>query len=155
MCFPSTDSSLQTALLTKIRYIRESIGWKCQAVAPSFAADYEGIINLVNSFVFGERELTTSEACAWLAGMTAGADFVTSLTYTKVAGATSVVGEMNNEASIAAIEAGQTFFSVDEEGDVILEMISTAGSAQTQTLRRIFGRIVRFVCMIPLRMIYL
>ena len=121
MCFPSTDSSLQTALLTKIRYIRESIGWKCQAVAPSFAADYEGIINLVNSFVFGERELTTSEACAWLAGMTAGADFVTSLTYTKVAGATSVVGEMNNEASIAAIEAGQTFFSVDEEGDVILE----------------------------------
>lgn len=63
-CFPSTESSLQTALLTKIKYIRESIGWKCQAVAPNFAADYEGIINLVNSFVYGDRELTTAEACA-------------------------------------------------------------------------------------------
>ena len=57
MCFPSTESSLQTALLTKIKYIRESIGWKCQAVAPNFAA----------------------------------------------------------------VEAGQTFFSVDDEGNVILE----------------------------------
>ena len=36
MCFPSTESSLQTALLTKIKYIRESIGWKCQAVASEF-----------------------------------------------------------------------------------------------------------------------
>lgn len=121
MCFPSTESSLQTALLTKIKYIRESIGWKCQAVAPNFAADYEGIINLVNSFVYGDRSLTTAEACAWLAGATAGADYVTSLTYVQVTNATSVVGEMNNEASIAAIEAGQTFFSVDDEGNVILE----------------------------------
>ena len=121
MCFPSTESSLQAALLTKIRYIRESIGWKCQAVAPNFAADYEGIINLVNSFTFGDRELTTAEACAWLAGATAGADYVSALTYTLVANATSVIGEKSNEASIAAIEAGQTFFSVDDEGNVILE----------------------------------
>ena len=121
MCFPSTESSLQTALLTKIKYIRESIGWKCQAVAPNFAADYEGIINLVNSFVYGGRALTTAEACAWLAGATAGADYVTTLTYAQVTNATSVVGEMNNEASVAAIEAGQTFFSVDDDGNVILE----------------------------------
>jgi len=121
MCFPSEEESLRTALLTKIRYIRENIGWKCQAVAPNFAADYEGIINLSNSFVYGEKELTTAEACAWLAGMTAGADYVTTLTYATVEGATSVVGEMNNEASIAAIEAGKTFFSVDESGNVILE----------------------------------
>lgn len=121
MCFPSAESSLQTALLTKIKYIRESIGWKCQAVAPNFAADYEGIINLVNSFVYGDRALTTAEACAWLAGATAGADYVTTLTYAQVTNATSVVGEMNNEASVAAIEAGQTFFSVDDDGNVILE----------------------------------
>lgn len=121
MCFPSEDTSLRTALLTKIKYIRESIGWKCQAVAPNFDADYEGIINLVNSFVYGDKALTTTLACAWLAGMTAGADYVTTLTYAKVVGATAVVGEMNNEASIAAIQAGKTFFSVDETGNVILE----------------------------------
>lgn len=121
MCFPTEEASLQTALLTKIRYIRESIGWKCQAVAPNFAADYEGIINLVNSFVYGERELTVAEACAWLAGMTAGADYVSTLTYAAVPNATSVVGEMNNEASIEAIKAGKTFFTVNESGNVILE----------------------------------
>lgn len=121
MCFPSTESSIQAALLTKIKYIRESIGWKCQAVAPKFAADYEGIINLVNSFEYGGKELTVAQACAFLAGVTAGADYVTSLTYTTVPNATRVIGEMNNEASVAAIEAGQTFFSVDESGNVILE----------------------------------
>lgn len=121
MCFPSEETSLQAALKTKIKYIRESIGWKCQAVAPNFVADYEGIINLVNSFVYGERSLTTAEACAWLAGATAGADKTEALTYAVVTNATAVVGELNNEKSIAAIKAGETFFSVDETGAVILE----------------------------------
>ena len=121
MCFPSTDASLQAALLTKIKYIRETIGWKCQAVAPNFAADYEGIINLVNSFVYGEQELTTAEACAWLAGATAGADKTDDLTYAVVTNATSVVGELNNEEAVASIKKGETYFSIDDTGAVILE----------------------------------
>ena len=121
MCFPTEETSLQTALLTKIKYIRESIGWKCQAVAPKFDADYEGIINLVNSFEYEEKELTVSQACAWLAGATAGADYVTTLTYTTVPDATMVLGEMSHEESIAAIKAGKAFFSVDDTGNVILE----------------------------------
>lgn len=134
MCFPTEESSLQTALLTKIKYIRESIGWKCQAVAPNFAADYEGIINLTNSFEYGGKSLSTAEACAWLAGMTAGADYVTSLTYTTVTNATAVVGEMNNEESIEAINAGETFFSVDESGNVILEYdINSRVSSDSET----------------------
>lgn len=134
MCFPTEESSLQTALLTKIKYIRESIGWKCQAVAPNFAADYEGIINLTNSFEYGGKSLSTSEACAWLAGMTAGADYVTSLTYATVTNATAVVGEMNNEESIEAINAGETFFSVDESGNVILEYdINSRVSSDSET----------------------
>lgn len=134
MCFPTEESSLQTALLTKIKYIRESIGWKCQAVAPNFAADYEGIINLTNSFEYGGKSLSTAEACAWLAGMTAGADYVTSLTYAMVTNATAVVGEMNNEESIEAINAGETFFSVDESGNVILEYdINSRVSSDSET----------------------
>lgn len=134
MCFPTEESSLQTALLTKIKYIRESIGWKCQAVAPNYAADYEGIINLTNSFEYGGKSLSTAEACAWLAGMTAGADYVTSLTYATVTNATAVVGEMNNEESIEAINAGKTFFSVDESGNVILEYdINSRVSSDSET----------------------
>lgn len=121
MCFPVTEAALQTALLTKIKYIRETIGWKCQAVAPNFAADYEGIINLVNAFTIEDTDLSVAQACAWLAGATAGADYVTSLTYATVAGATRVVGEMTNEEAVAAIKAGKTFFTIAEDGSVILE----------------------------------
>ena len=64
----------------------------------------------MNSFVYGERSLTTAEACAWLAGATAGADKTEALTYAVVTNATAVVGELNNEKSIAAIKAGETFF---------------------------------------------
>lgn len=121
ICFPSEDSSLHKALLSKIRYIRNNIGWKVQAVTSKFDADYEGIINLVNSFAYEGRELSVIQACAWVTGMTAGAEYTDSLTYKVVADADRVVGEMNNEESIAAIKAGQTFFSVDDNGNVILE----------------------------------
>lgn len=121
MCFPSEDVSLRTALLTKIKYIRENIGWKCQAVAPNFKADYEGIINLVNGFVYNDIKLTALQASAWLAGATAGAEYTESLTYATVVGATGVTGEFSNEEAIEAINSGETFFSMNEEEEVILE----------------------------------
>lgn len=121
ICFPTEDEALQAALKTKIRYIREGIGWKCQGVAPNFDADYEGIINVVNSFEYEGKELTTAEACAWVAGMSAGADFTESLTYAIVEDATKVAGELSNEEAEEAVKNGQTYFSVDEEGAVILE----------------------------------
>jgi hypothetical protein len=121
MAFPTEESSLITALITKIKYIRNTIGWKCYAVVANTAADHEGIRNLTNSFEYDDVKLTVPQATAWLAGAVAGADYTTSLTYTVVAGATAVVGEKNNEESIEAIKAGQTFFSVNDSGQVILE----------------------------------
>lgn len=121
MAWPDSTAALQTALLTKIKYIRETIGWKCQAVAPNFAADYEGIINLTNGFVYDDVDLDAAKATAWLAGATAGADYVTSLTYAQVVGATGVVGGLSHEQAEAAILAGKSFFSVAEDGSVILE----------------------------------
>ena len=121
MAFPNETAALQTALKTKIKYIRETIGWKCQAVASNFAADYEGIINLVNGFTYDGATLTAAQATAWLAGATAGADYVTSLTYKTVDGATLVNGELTNEQAEAAIKAGKTFFTTAEDGSVVLE----------------------------------
>lgn len=132
MAFPSTETSLQTALLTKIKYIRNGIGWKCKAVAPNFKADHEGIYNLTNSFRYGEKDLTVAQACAWLAGAAAAADYVTSLTYKQVVGATAVVGEKNNEASEKAIKAGEIFFNVDDAGNVIIEYDVTSKTTFTQ-----------------------
>lgn len=121
MALPTEDASLITALVTKIKYIRNSVGWKCHAVVADTKADYEGIYNLTNAFEYEGRKLTTAQATAWLAGAAAAADHKTSLTYTIVRGATAVVGEKPNEKAVEAIKAGETFFSVDESGNVILE----------------------------------
>lgn len=121
MAFPTEEESLITALITKIKYIRNSIGWKCGAAIANTAADSEAIYNLTNGFVYDGVELSAVQATAWLAGAVAGADYTTSLTYTRVAGATGLVGEKTNEESIQAIKDGETFFSLDESGNVILE----------------------------------
>lgn len=71
--------------------------------------------------IIEDTELTVAQACAWLAGATAGAEYNESLTYKAVTGATAVVGEYANEEAISAIKAGKTFFSMSEDGSVILE----------------------------------
>lgn len=121
MAFPVTDESLIAAAISKIRYIRNAIGWKCTAVVANTASDYEGIFNLTNAFAIDGVELTPAQAAAWLAGADAGASYTTTLTYKTVEGATAVVGEKTNEQSEQAIKNGETFFSVSESGQVILE----------------------------------
>ena len=43
------------------------------------------------------------------------------MTYRQYAGATEVVGPKSNEEAIAAINAGEFFFSVNEENEVVVE----------------------------------
>lgn len=121
MAFPTSEESLITAAVSKIKYIRNSIGWKCGLVVANSAADYEDIYNLTNSFEYAGIKLTTVQATAWLAGAAAAAGYTTSLTYTTVTGATAVVGGKTNEEAIQSIKHGETFFTSSESGDVILE----------------------------------
>ena len=121
MAVPLTDSTSITAAISKIRYIRDNIGWKCTAVVANTAANYEGVYNLTNGIVYDGENVAAANATAWLAGAIAAADYTTSLTYKVVNGASAVYGEKTNEASITAIAAGEIFFSVDEMGDVIVE----------------------------------
>lgn len=121
MAFPTSEESLITAAVSKIKYIRNSIGWKCGLVVANSAADYEDIYNLTNSFEYAGIKLTAVQATAWLAGAAAAAGYTTSLTYTTVTGATAVVGGKTNEEAIQSIKQGETFFTSSESGDVILE----------------------------------
>ncbi len=121
MAFPTSEESLITAAISKIRYIRNAIGWKCNIVVADTAADYEGVYNLTNAFVYEGRDLTPEQATAWLAGAAAGAGYNQSLTYKVVTDASAVVSEKSNEEAVQSIKAGETFFSVDESGNVILE----------------------------------
>jgi len=121
MCFHFTDATLQAACKTKIKYLRSQVGRGVQAVCPNYAGDYEGIINVTNSYALGDYNLTTAEACAFVAGITAGASNVESNTYKVVDSATGVVGLKTHEAAETAIMNGEFFFSASESGDVIVE----------------------------------
>ena len=122
LCFPVTDDTLQTAVRTKIKYMRESMGKGVNAVLPDAKSpDHEGIINVTNSVVVDGVELTHAEACAFVAGITASASCIKSNTYEVYNGATGIVDPKDNEAAIAAIKNGEMFFSYSEAGNVIIE----------------------------------
>ena len=121
MALPVTEETLKTAAITKVKYLREECGKNVQIVLPDAKSDYEGIINVTNSYGLNGRDLTNAQACAWVAGVTAGADKVTSNTYVVVEGATHVVGLKTNEEAIEAITNGEFFFSASEDDEVIVE----------------------------------
>lgn len=120
--FPCSDVSLKAACKSKIKYIRDSIGWKCQAVCVDFVADYEAIINQVNAAIYEGEELTVAQTAAWRAGLAAGADYTTSNTYALFTGATGIVGGgFTNEQAEAAILAGKSFLTIFDDGQIVLE----------------------------------
>lgn len=122
MAFPFTESSLLTAAKTKVKYMRENEGKKVQAVVANMTSpDYEGIINVTNSYALDDRELTAEQATAFVAGMTAGASYVESNTCRAVEGAVKVVDAKSHEEAVAAINKGEFFFSVSEAGAVVVE----------------------------------
>ena len=126
MCFPVTETALQTVCIAKIKMLRNSVGKYVQAVLPNCKADFEGIINVTNSVVLddgtkGGQKLTAAQACAWVAGATAGASRTQANTYVEYTGATDIVGAKSNEEAIEAIKNGEFFFSRSEEDKIVVE----------------------------------
>ncbi|MCC8157309.1 MAG: phage tail sheath family protein [Oscillospiraceae bacterium] len=145
VCFPVSDSSLQAAALTKVKYLRESMGRGVQFVMPDYDADYEGIISVVNSVKIDDDSLTHAEACAWVAGATAGATYTESLTYRQYDGATEVVDALTHEEAVQAIKNGEFFFSISEAGNVVVEYdinsLITFADGKDETYRK--NRVIR------------
>ena len=145
MAFPLATPELQTALKTRIKYMRETIGRGVQAVAPDFAGDYEGIINLTNSYSTGDKRLTTAQATAYVAGATASATATQSNTAVPVSGAVEVVNPKTHEEAETAIKAGEYFFSVSDAGEVVSEYdinsLVTLPKGKDKTYRK--NRVIR------------
>lgn len=121
VAMPVTDSSMKAAIKTKIKYLRESMGRGVQAVVPDFPADYEGILSIKNGYAIDDDKLSAAEATAWVAGASAGASYVESLTYDAVDGATDLVDALTHEEYVDAINKGHFAFSISEENKVIVE----------------------------------
>lgn len=146
LCFPLTDSSLQAAAKTKIKYMRENMGKGVQVVMPDTESDdYEGVINVTNAVVVDGVSLTDAEACAWVAAATAGASNVQSNTYVEYEGASAIVGAKSHEEAVAAINNGEFFFSVSEAGAVVVEYdinsLVTFADGKDKTYRK--NRVIR------------
>ena len=115
-------TNVKQAALTKIKYMRDSMGRGVQVVIPNAGnMDYEGVINVTNSVSLDGDVLSRAEACAWVAGATAGMTNKQSLTYLQYVGATEVIDPKSNEEAVAAIKAGEFFFSVGDKDKIIVE----------------------------------
>ena len=149
LCFPvgkGEGDTLHTAAKAKIKYMRENMGKGVQVVMPDATTpDYEGVINVTNAVVVDGKSLTNAQACAWVAGVTAAASCTKSNTYTVYEGATDIVGAKSNEEAIAAINAGELFFSFSEEGKVVVEYdinsLTTFNKPKDKTYRK--NRVIR------------
>lgn len=146
LCFPITEASLQAAAKTKIKYMRENMGKGVQVVMPNTVSDdYEGVINVTNSVAVDGVDLTAAEACAWVAAATAAAKNTQSNTYVEYEGATAVVDAKSHEEAVAAINAGEFFFSVSEAGVVVVEYdintLTTFADGKDKTYRK--NRVIR------------
>ena len=149
VCFPfdgEAAKNVKQAAFTKIKYMRDNMGKGVQVVMPDAGnMDYEGVINVTNSVSIDGDELSHAEACAWVAGATAGASNTESLTYVQYTGATSVVHPKSNEEAIAAISAGEFFFSINENSEVVVEYdinsLTTFADGKDKSYRK--NRIIR------------
>lgn len=145
IAFPVTEASLIAALVAKIKYLRANTYRNVQGVVASTDADFEGIINVTNSYAINDTKLTTAQATAWVAGATAGASKTTTNTYKKVSNATAVVGAKTNEQAVEAIKNGEFFFSLSEDNEVIVEYdinsLTTFTSERTKDYRK--NRVIR------------
>ena len=120
IAFPFVDDELKAVALSKARYLRENCGKSIQIVVADYKdADYEGIINVTNSYALTDgTELTTAQATAYVAAITASATELVSNTYRQLADADSVIGKKTNEEAEAAIQQGEFFFT--QQGEAVI-----------------------------------
>lgn len=125
MAFPldsAENSSLLTAAVSKIKYLRDDVGKYRKLVVANYAPDYEGVINVCNGYVLSDGTVVDAvKATAWVAGADAGADCVTSNTYKAVEDATDIDALLSHTEAVAAIKAGKFFFSFNESNEVVVE----------------------------------
>lgn len=122
LAYPYDGVSYETnksAIVTWIKAMRDTEGIKVQAVLANHAADYEGVINVVQGVKLSDNStLTAAQVAAWVAGVTAGANVNKSNTGLKYAGAIDVVPRMTKTEMEAAITAGKFIFKVDTAQNV-------------------------------------
>lgn len=124
VAFPITgiEEDTFTAIKSKIKYLRDTLGKTGQFVVANYAADYEGVINVTNGVILDDgTEIDAVNATAFIAGITAGALYNESNTYKVYDDAVSVLGLKTNEKADIATKAGELYFSLNNAGEVVID----------------------------------
>ena len=117
-----TVPALLDAVASKIIEIREVSGKGRIGVLSGLHADHEGIINITNGVVLADgSRITAPLATAWVAATEASSSLTEGNTHRVYPGAVEIIGYKDNDAAIEAIKAGEFFFSLNDEGEVIIE----------------------------------
>lgn len=123
VAFPmQLEESQIASVKSKIKYLRNDLGKTGQFVFANCPADFEGVINVTNGVVLDDgTKISAVMATAYVAGITAGANYNVSNTYKPYVGAVTVNGLKTNEEAEDAIRNGELFFSFSNSGEVVIE----------------------------------
>lgn len=120
------NGTVQGSIISFIENRRENLGRKAQAVLLDPVADYEGIISVSQGYKTVDETISPEVFVAYVAGLTAGADIVTSNTYHVVQGAVDIVymqdvEPFTHEDIEKALEDGKFVLSVRQDGVIVVE----------------------------------
>lgn len=116
----SSDVSIKSNVVSFINQLRNDEGKYVQGVIPNYdGADDEGIINSVSSVVIDGVTFSVEEFTSIVGGLTAGANFNESNTAKVIAGATSIVNEMNDAEIKNALKSGKFVISTSADGSKV------------------------------------
>ena len=117
-----TYGALCAAIKSKVEFMNNGAGKRVKAVMAAYASDYEQCLNVTNGVVLeDDTEITKELAVCFIAGITASASYTQSNTYRAYPGAKSVLKPKNHDEAVAAIRAGEIFFSYNNAYEVVVE----------------------------------
>lgn len=119
------DAPIHALLANTVKRLREEAGQKVQVVVPDTAGsdyDYEGVIVVANGVVLSDgTQLSATEAAGYIAGVESAVPLNQSLTYAVYPSASDVIGRLNNEDTILALNDGKLLFTPRNDGSVVIE----------------------------------
>lgn len=117
MGIPTTDNSVKKLAVNFCKRLRDEVGVKFQVVLHNMAADYEGVINVVNN--------TTPELVYWVTGAEAGCAVNKSCLNKKYNGEYTVNTDYTQAQLEAAIEEGKLVLHAVNDDVRILKDINS------------------------------
>lgn len=143
------SSNIHKLLAEEIKLLRENVGIKVRAVIPNttnVVYNYEGVSTVLNGYVLNDGTVITPNiAAARFAGMSASATPDQALTYTQLDDAVEAKPKLNNDKTIAALNAGQIVFTTRAGSRVVIEQDINSLTKFTSTKPKDFSknRIIR------------